>query len=247
MTLKSQIIIGAVFSVIIIGGQYGFISSLESSIERGQRKLTQKVTEIYLEKERRSDALIEPIALDKRVANVLSYQLDQNPALSNNQEFISKLSSAVLEDTIRELAFNNLREFGSTRTELIALGDSEYLFRDKWTITIKPGSHFYAKPITTSLFINEGFPAPACDASKGFEPYIAYISTNPELTIRIAQDHNIPTLLRVTALDKTNRQVFNNVEDRVLIDAGCIVSNPSTANELGLDVLDDDGLADILN
>lgn len=171
---------------------------------------------------------MEELATNKRVANILSYTGNQSFNLQTRKFYIQSLASEIRRDTIDKLAYENLKEYGILNPDLRQTGNDTYTFRDRWTLNITAGSHFYNHPITSVMFINESFPRPNCQADKGFEPYVAFMSTNPSLDIKIITDYNTRTpSYRVTALNK-NIPVMDNVSDRVIIDAGCI-STPSKA------------------
>lgn len=160
------------------------------------------------------------LASNPRVSNILSYKLRLDPQLSNHSAFIQDLHKAVLDDNTRKLAFEQLKEAGATRSELLNIDSDTYLFRDKWAVTIKPGSYFYERPFSKVLFFNEAFTFPPC--STGYEPYVAQLSTNAEATIEIIQDTTYSIYgHRAIAKNKNGQIILDNLKDRIMIDAGC--------------------------
>ncbi|ENN6469909.1 hypothetical protein AB9X29_003710 [Vibrio vulnificus] len=166
------------------------------------------------------------VANSARIANILAYRLRQEPRLSLHSEFIRQLHEAVIDDNTRRAAFEQLRDAGATRSELIAIDSNTYLFRDKWAVTIVTGSYFYDRPFSKVLFFNEAFTVPPC--AEGFEPYIAQISTNPSVTIEIIKDMTYSQYgHRAIAKSSDGKAILNNLTDRILLDAGCspLISN----------------------
>ncbi|EGR3168449.1 hypothetical protein DLH85_20400 [Vibrio parahaemolyticus] len=160
------------------------------------------------------------LAANPRVSNILSYRLRHDPQLSNHTTFIQELHKAVLEDNTRKLAFEQLKEAGATRSELLNIDSDTYLFRDKWVVTIKPGSYFYERPFSKVLFFNEAFTFPPC--TEGYEPYVAQLSTNAEASINIVKDTTYSLYgHRAIAKDRSGKIILDNLTDRIMIDAGC--------------------------
>ncbi|HAV1520178.1 TPA: hypothetical protein JG825_003497 [Vibrio parahaemolyticus] len=160
------------------------------------------------------------LASNPRVSNILAYRLRRDPQLSNHTDFIKKLHSAVLDDNTRKVAFEQLKDAGATRSELLSIDSDTYLFRDKWVVTITPGSYFYERPFSDVLFFNEAFTFPPC--TEGFEPYVAQLSTNAEVSVDIIQDSTYALYgHRAIAKDKNGDVILDNLTDRIMIDAGC--------------------------
>lgn len=165
---------------------------------------------------------VEELAINRRVANIISYSGLGNFSIEQRSPYIKALASQIRKDTIDKLAYENLRSYGVMNPDLIQTGDDTYTFRDKWNLVIKPGSHFYNNPITSVMFINETFPIPQCVAENGFEPYVAFMATDTSMDIKISTEFqtNQPSY-RITAFDKNGTQILSNIEERVIIDAGC--------------------------
>lgn len=222
-TLLLPVIVLGILSVIMS------TLSLVVSIKGNQQlslELTQranKLSRLVIENsDSESISEIEELAVNRRVANIISYSGLGNFSIEQRAPYIKSLAEQIRQDTIDKLAYENLRSYGVMNPDLIQTADDTYTFRDKWNLTIKPGSHFYSNPIASVMFINESFPMPKCVGDKGFEPYVAFMATDTSMDIKISTEYqtNQPSY-RITAFDKNGTQILNNIQDRVIIDAGC--------------------------
>ncbi len=199
---------------------------IHSKVERKLSSLHSSVSEVLKAANASKPTNLEEIATNRRAADIVSYRLRFNPSITVLQPYIAALNTEIRRDLIEDLAYSNLAEAGSNNIELVSIGDNQAVMRERWKLRIEPGSHFDRNPAARLMFVNESFPSPLCDAQNGFEPYVAFLSTNPTLTIKVEPDMitNTPRY-RIEAFDASGKQVINNTTDRVLIDAGCIQSS----------------------
>lgn len=199
--------------------------SSQQEASSNQNRLLASVRVLYPEQKPIAQHAMEIIAKNKRIASIVSYTASSAQPLANHYEFVSKLEKELRNDIITDMAFENLKEAGSTITQMTQIDETTFMFRDRWPLVIKPGSHFYDHPVKKVLFINESFTAPVCARGKGYEPYVIYQSTNPDYQVNVLTDTQGQTLqYRVTAKDKNGTPVLFDVNDRILVDAGCIVA-----------------------
>jgi hypothetical protein len=192
-----------------------------------------KVQETKLERDQddeREPTIANLIASTPRLSNILSYRLKQEPLIEKHSSFIRELAREIVDDNTLAVAFEQLRNVGSNRSELLSIDSETFLFRNRWVMTIPPGSYFYQRPFSKVLMINEAFSIQPC--SEGYEPYVAHISTNPELEINIIRDTNFDIYgHRAIAKNAQGTNVIDNLADRIIIDAGCSPRSLETGSE----------------
>ncbi|EML0292523.1 hypothetical protein ACE25E_002722 [Vibrio cholerae] len=203
-----------------------FTLGINENIDAVQNKIISAVRVLYPKSGSETQETLEIIAKNKRIASIISYSLSESQSLSSHYQFVKKLESELRSDIIADMAYDNLKEAGSTTTQMAQLDETRFLFRGRWPLTIKPGSYFFDKPVKRVLFINESFKAPICDTSKGYEPFVIYQSTNQNHSVELIYETKGQTLeFRAIAKDKDGTPILFNSEDRILIDAGCTDPN----------------------
>ncbi|EII3728433.1 hypothetical protein LG468_003223, partial [Vibrio cholerae] len=101
-----------------------FTLGINKNIDAVQNKIISAVRVLYPKSGSETQETLEIIAKNKRIASIISYSLSDSQPLSSHYQFVKKLESELRSDIIADMAYDNLKEAGSTTTQMAQLDET---------------------------------------------------------------------------------------------------------------------------
>lgn len=204
-----------------------FISaSLDKTVKQTTQTYIQQVSQLkMLPQEDSTSALIE-LASNQRMANIVTKAIKDGASLSEliSSGFLGSVARELRSDYIDDNVYSALSTNGAN-TELQIIDGSTRKLRERWYVSIQPGSYFDTKPRASLLLPDESIPIPNCEESE--QPAIAYLVATQDLSE--LQENRVPEVTISTEFSPYPAYRFElgttdqPLTYRIMVDVGCTV------------------------